>query len=191
MKYGNKEIDMTIERLVEIASLAINGLLEDDVESAMEYFEDTMELTNYEREFFGVPMDNEDDDYDYFEDLMGSDEEQWSYEDRNYQNVYHNDAEEEWYEEMNHKATEYEPDDVRMFEVGKIYTTSDWTIGGLIRYTIKDRSKTKVHLIEHFNNIDGIGLNDCGWHDVLINNGIEYVLLGSLYGYEHRLYATE
>lgn len=61
MKYANMEIDFTPERLVEIASLAINGLREDDEDSAMEYFRDTMELTDYEREFFGIPMETEDD----------------------------------------------------------------------------------------------------------------------------------
>lgn len=86
MKYANMEIDMTPERLVEIASLAIQGLLEDDEDSAMEYFAETMELTEYEREFFGVPQETSDD---YFEDLIGSDEEQWDYEDRNYEKVYH------------------------------------------------------------------------------------------------------
>lgn len=54
MKYANTEINFTPERLVEIASLAINGLREDDEDSAMEYFADTMELTEYEAEFFGI-----------------------------------------------------------------------------------------------------------------------------------------
>lgn len=64
MKYANMEIDMTAERLVEIATLAIQGLLEDDEETAMEYFAETMDLTDYEREFFGVPMETEDDEED-------------------------------------------------------------------------------------------------------------------------------
>ena len=59
MKYANGEINFTPERLVEIASLAIDGLREDDEESAMEYFRDTMELTDYEREFFGIPMEED------------------------------------------------------------------------------------------------------------------------------------
>ena len=62
------EIDMTAERLVEIATLAIQGLLEDDEETAMEYFAETMELTDYEREFFGVPMQTEDFEDDEWED---------------------------------------------------------------------------------------------------------------------------
>lgn len=68
MKYGNMEIDMTVERLVEIASLAINGLLEDDKKTAMEYFAETMELTQEEREFFGVPTETNELDDDEWED---------------------------------------------------------------------------------------------------------------------------
>ena len=62
MKYANTEINFTPERLVELASLAIDGLREDDEESAMEYFRDTMELTDYEREFFGIPMEIDEND---------------------------------------------------------------------------------------------------------------------------------
>ena len=54
LKYANMEIDFTVERLVEIASLAIDGLRIDDEESALEYFADTMELTKEEAEFFGI-----------------------------------------------------------------------------------------------------------------------------------------
>lgn len=61
IKYANTEIDFTVERLVEIATHAIDGLREDDEESAMEYFRDTMELTDYERQFFGIPVENEND----------------------------------------------------------------------------------------------------------------------------------
>lgn len=65
MKYANIEINFTPERLVEIASLAINGLREDDEDSAMEYFRDIMELTDYEREFFGIPSDETEADEEY------------------------------------------------------------------------------------------------------------------------------
>lgn len=69
MKYANMEIDFTPERLVEIASLAINGLREDDEDSAMEYFRDTMELTDYERDFFGIPTEEDNfDDSEAWED---------------------------------------------------------------------------------------------------------------------------
>lgn len=67
MKYANTEINMTVERLVEIVTLAIQGLLEDDEETAMEYFAETMELTDEEREFFGVPMETDDPEDDEWE----------------------------------------------------------------------------------------------------------------------------
>ena len=61
MRYANKEIDFTPERLVELLGLAIDGLIQDDEDSAMEYFRDTRELTDYEREFFGIPMEEEEE----------------------------------------------------------------------------------------------------------------------------------
>ena len=65
LKYANTEINFTVERLVEIAQLAIDGMRCDDEDSALEYITDTMELTDYEREFFGVPVEEkEDDGYD-------------------------------------------------------------------------------------------------------------------------------
>lgn len=57
MKYANTEIDFTPERLVEIAQLAIDGLMCDGEDSALEYFADTMELTEEEAEFFGIEYD--------------------------------------------------------------------------------------------------------------------------------------
>ena len=66
MKYTNTEINFTPERLVEIASLAIDGLRQDDEDSAMEYFRDTMELTEYEREFFGIPTETDEEDDEYY-----------------------------------------------------------------------------------------------------------------------------
>ena len=56
MKYANTEINFTPERLVEIAQMAIDGLRQDDEDSAQEYFEDTMKLTDYEKEFFGISV---------------------------------------------------------------------------------------------------------------------------------------
>ena len=50
---------ITYDRLSEIADLAIQGLLEDDRLTAMEYFADTMELTEEEREYFGIPKYDE------------------------------------------------------------------------------------------------------------------------------------
>ena len=60
MKYANTEINFTPERLVEIAQMAIDGLRCDDEDSALEYFRETMELTDYEREFFGIPLEEDD-----------------------------------------------------------------------------------------------------------------------------------
>lgn len=63
IKYANTEIDFTIERLVEIASQAIDGLIQDDRWSAMEYFRETMELSEYEMDFFGVTGNDEHGEY--------------------------------------------------------------------------------------------------------------------------------
>lgn len=57
LKYANTEIDFTVERLVELVQLAIDGLRCDDEDSALEYFADTMELTEYEARFFGINPD--------------------------------------------------------------------------------------------------------------------------------------
>lgn len=57
LKYANMEIDFTVERLVEIAQLGIDGLRCDDEDSALEYFADTMELTEDEARFFGINPD--------------------------------------------------------------------------------------------------------------------------------------
>jgi hypothetical protein len=38
----------------------MHKLLEDDYDSAMEFFEDEAELEDFEREFFGVPMEKEE-----------------------------------------------------------------------------------------------------------------------------------
>ena len=92
LKYANTEIDFTVERLVEIAQLAIDGLLCDGEESALEYFADTMELTDYEREFFGIPADEEDEEDDSEPWFCDYDmEEPWGYEERNYQKLYHSE----------------------------------------------------------------------------------------------------
>ena len=53
---------ITWDRLSEIATQALHGLLEDDYDSAMEYFRDTIDLTEEEREYFGIPTETEDDD---------------------------------------------------------------------------------------------------------------------------------
>ena len=42
------------DRLIELATLFKDGLIEDDEESAMEYFEDTCEMDEEEIRFFGL-----------------------------------------------------------------------------------------------------------------------------------------
>lgn len=77
MKYANTEINFTPERLVELLQYAIDGLRIDDEYSAMEYFRDTMNMTDYEREFFGIPQEEEyeeEEEEEYFsDDYDGSD----------------------------------------------------------------------------------------------------------------------
>ena len=88
IKYAGMEIDLTVERLVEIAQSAIDGLRCDGEDTAMEYFADTMELTKEEAEFFGINYEEMETYSRYYdeEDDYG-DEESWSYEERNYQRL--------------------------------------------------------------------------------------------------------
>ena len=92
LRYANMEIDFTVERLVEIAQMAIDGLRCDDEDSALEYFADTMELTEYEARFFGINPDEMQtysryyDGEPYERDDYG-DEEPWGYEERNYRRL--------------------------------------------------------------------------------------------------------
>jgi hypothetical protein len=44
----------TYDRLSELATLFKDGLVEDDEETAMEYFENTCEMTDDEMEYFGL-----------------------------------------------------------------------------------------------------------------------------------------
>lgn len=59
-------------RLIELGTLFKDGLLQDDKDSAMEYFEDTMELTDEEREFFGIPLEL-NPDYSFYDEDDGGD----------------------------------------------------------------------------------------------------------------------
>lgn len=54
LRYANTEIDFTVERLVEIAQSAIDGLMIDGEDTALEYLADTTELSEYEADFFGI-----------------------------------------------------------------------------------------------------------------------------------------
>lgn len=42
------------DRLVELATLFKDGLIEDDEEQALIYFDETCEMTEEEKEFFGI-----------------------------------------------------------------------------------------------------------------------------------------
>ena len=48
-------------RLEELATKFKDGLIEDDKESAMEYFDEVCEMTESEKEFFGIETENEEE----------------------------------------------------------------------------------------------------------------------------------
>lgn len=51
--------EMTYDRLTELATLFKDGLIEDDRESAMEYFDVYCEMDDKEKEFFGIKESEE------------------------------------------------------------------------------------------------------------------------------------
>lgn len=57
-----RENEMSYDRLTELATLFKDGLIEDDRETAMEYFEETCEMTEQEMEFFGIENEEEEED---------------------------------------------------------------------------------------------------------------------------------
>lgn len=50
-------------RLKELADKFKDGLMQDDEESAMEYFIEECEMEDYELEFFGIGTESEEDEY--------------------------------------------------------------------------------------------------------------------------------
>lgn len=46
-------------RLEELATYSFHALIEDDEESAMEYFEYELDLTDFERKYFGIKTERE------------------------------------------------------------------------------------------------------------------------------------
>ena len=56
MNYWNSEVlnRPTYDRLVELATKFKDGLLEDDIYSAICYFDDECDMTDEEKEFFGI-----------------------------------------------------------------------------------------------------------------------------------------
>lgn len=53
---------ITRERLEEIATRALHALVEDDEETAREFFEAELELDEEEMEYFGIEFDEDEDD---------------------------------------------------------------------------------------------------------------------------------
>lgn len=53
---------ITRERLEEIATRALHALVEDDEETAREFFEAALELDEEEMEYFGIEFDEDEDD---------------------------------------------------------------------------------------------------------------------------------
>ena len=51
-------------RLEELATQFKDGLIEDDEESAMEYFDEVCEMTESEKKFFGIETESEEEDFD-------------------------------------------------------------------------------------------------------------------------------
>lgn len=57
--------DFTKERLSEIATNLVWGLIEDDRESALEYFKDTCDMSIEKLEYFGVDLtESEREEYE-------------------------------------------------------------------------------------------------------------------------------
>lgn len=55
--YGIKEEPISYARLSELATLFKDGLICDDEEQAMTYFDETCEMTEEEKEYFGIKTD--------------------------------------------------------------------------------------------------------------------------------------
>lgn len=51
---------MNKERVIELATLAIQGMIEDDRKTAIEYMHDTMDMTIEECNFYGVQITEEE-----------------------------------------------------------------------------------------------------------------------------------
>lgn len=58
----NKIPSIQYDRMVEIATQVIHGLIEDDEYEALLYLHDTVELTEEEANFFGVDFSSLDSD---------------------------------------------------------------------------------------------------------------------------------
>ena len=71
MENKNVKERITWDRLSEIATQCLHALYEAEPIEAMEYFRDTLDLTEEEREYFEVPTETEEeDDEETFEEML-------------------------------------------------------------------------------------------------------------------------
>jgi len=69
MENKTSEEMMPRNRAIEIATWAIEGLIEDDRQSAIEYLHDQIEMTIEELKFFGIELTKEEREmYDWEEE---------------------------------------------------------------------------------------------------------------------------
>lgn len=60
-RYKTEKDYIPYDRLSELATLFKDGLISDNRESAMEYFDDCCEMTEEEKEYFGIEEVDEDE----------------------------------------------------------------------------------------------------------------------------------
>lgn len=60
-RYLTEEDYISRSRLEELATKFKDGLIEDDKESAMEYFREECEMEDYEMDFFGIKIKSEEE----------------------------------------------------------------------------------------------------------------------------------
>ena len=60
-RYKTEENYIPRYRLEELATQFKDGLIEDDEESAMEYFDEVCEMSESEKEFFGIETESEEE----------------------------------------------------------------------------------------------------------------------------------
>ena len=58
-RYATEKDYIAYDRLSELATLFKDGLIEDDKESAIKYFDEVCEMTDEEKEYFGVEEESE------------------------------------------------------------------------------------------------------------------------------------
>lgn len=63
-RYKTEENYIPRARLEELATLFKDGLIEDGEEDALEYFDETCEMSDIEKEYFGIESEDEEDEED-------------------------------------------------------------------------------------------------------------------------------